>query len=222
MTVWENLRRKILRHKGGIGFGWGWGHLARGRACRPSRQITVNLAVRDMYFYHIISEIIFWLLVLITVGGGLLAIGARILIHSLLGLSVTFLGVAGLYIYLGSFFLSVMQVIIYGGAICIVLVFGIMVGYTPRQIVDTRIRGENLLLAVPTCLLAMGLLYFAIRITSWSAAAQRLSDYSIERIGRHLMYDFSLCFELISLLLLVGMIGAIIVVNSQEEDSGGK
>jgi NADH-quinone oxidoreductase subunit J len=175
-----------------------------------------------MHFYQIVSEIIFWLLVLITVGGGLLAIGARMLINSLLGLSVTFLGVAGLYIYLGSFFLSVMQVLIYGGAICIVLVFGIMVGYTPRQIVETRIRGENLLLAVPTCLLAMGLLYFAIRQTGWSAFPQRLADYSIEKVGHSLLYDFSLAFELISLLLLVGMIGAIIVVQSQEEDSGGQ
>ena len=175
-----------------------------------------------MHFYQIIAEIIFWLLVLITIGGGFLAIGARMLIHSLLGLSITFLGVAGLYIYLGSFFLSIMQVLIYGGAICIVLVFGIMVGYTPRQIVETRIRGENLLLAVPTCGLAVALLYFAIRRTGWLPAAQRLTDYSIERVGRSLLYDFCLGFELISLLLLVGMIGAIIVVNSQEDAPDGK
>lgn len=175
-----------------------------------------------MHFYQVIAEIIFWLLVLITLGGGLLAIGARMLIHALLGLSITFLGVAGLYIYLGSFFLSVMQVLIYGGAICIVLVFGIMVGYTPRQIVESRIRGENLLLAVPTCLLAMALLYVSIGKTGWQPAAGRLADFSIERVGRSLMYEFSLCFELISLLLLVGMIGAVIVVNSQEDDDGGQ
>jgi len=175
-----------------------------------------------MHFYQIISEIIFWLLVLITMGGGFLAIGARMLIHSLLGLSITFLGVAGLYIYLGSLFISLLQVLIYGGAICIVLVFGIMVGYTPRQIVETRIRSENLLLAVPTCVLGVALLYFAIRRTGWVPAAQRLSDYSIERVGHTLMYDFCLGFELISLLLLVGMIGAIIVSNSQEEESGGE
>ena len=175
-----------------------------------------------MHFYQIIAEIIFWLLVLITIGGGFLAIGARTLIYSLLGLSITFLGVAGLYIYLGSYFLSLLQVLIYGGAICIVLVFGIMVGYTPRQIVETRIRGENLLLAVPTCGLAVGLLYFAIRGAGWVAAARRLTDYSIERVGHSLLYDFSLSFELISLLLLVGMVGSIIVANSQENESDGK
>ncbi len=175
-----------------------------------------------MHFYQIIAEIIFWLLVLITIGGGFMAIGSRMLIYSLLGLSITFLGVAGLYIYLGSYLLSMLQVLIYGGAICIVLVFGIMVGYTPRQIVETRIRGENLLLAVPTCTLAVGLLFFAIRRTTWVPAAQRLTDYSIEAVGRSLLFDFSLAFELISLLLLVGMLGAIIIVNSQEEESGGK
>ncbi len=175
-----------------------------------------------MEWYRFIAEIIFWLLVLITVGGGLLAVGARMLIHSLLGLSVTFLGVAGLYIYLGSFFLSVMQVLIYGGAICIVLVFGIMVGYTPRQIVETRIRGENLLMAGATSLLAAGLLYAAMRQTGWAPASGRLSDFTIQRIGHSLLYDFSLGFELISLLLLLGMIGAIIVVNSQGEDEDGQ
>jgi NADH:ubiquinone oxidoreductase subunit 6 (subunit J) len=175
-----------------------------------------------MHFYQIIFEIIFWLLVLITMGGGFLAIGARMLINSLLGLSITFLGVAGLYIYLGSLFISLLQVLIYGGAICIVLVFGIMVGYTPRQIVETRIKSENLLLAVPTCGLGVALLYFAIRRTGWVPSAQRLTDYSIERVGHTLLYDFCLGFELISLLLLVGMIGAIIVSNSQEEESGGE
>jgi NADH:ubiquinone oxidoreductase subunit 6 (subunit J) len=175
-----------------------------------------------MHFYQIISEIIFWLLVLITIGGGFLAIGARMLIYSLIGLSVTFLGVAGLYIYLGSFLLSLLQVLIYGGAICIVLVFGIMVGYTPSQIVETRIRSENLLLAVPTCALATGLLYFAIRGAGWVRAAHRFADYSIERVGYQLLYNYSLAFELISLLLLVGMVGAIIVANSQENGTDGK
>lgn len=175
-----------------------------------------------MHFYQIISEIIFWLLVVITIGGGFLAIGARMLIYSLVGLSITFLGVAGLYIYLGSLFVSLLQVLIYGGAICIVLVFGIMVGYTPRQIVETHIRDENLLLAVPTCVLGVVLLYSAIRHTHWVPAAQRLLDYSIERVGHTLLYDFCLGFELISLLLLVGMVGAIIVTNSQEDDSDGQ
>jgi len=175
-----------------------------------------------MNFYHIISEIIFWLLVLITIGGGFLAIGSRMLIYSLMGLFITFLGVAGLYIYLGSFLLSLLQVLIYGGAICIVLVFGIMVGYTPRQIVETRIRSENLLLAVPTCTLGVALLFFAIRRTGWAQAAKRLTDYSIERVGHAFLYDFCLGFELISVLLLVGMVGAIIVANSQENESDGK
>jgi len=175
-----------------------------------------------MHFYQIISEIIFWLLVLITMGGGFLAIGARMLIYSLLGLSITFLGVAGLYIYLGSLFVSLLQVLIYGGAICIVLVFGIMVGYTPRQIVETRIRSENLLLAVPTCGLGVPLLFFDIRRTGWFPAQKRLTDYSIERVGHTLLYNFCLGFELISLLLLVGMIGAIIVSNSQEDEPDGK
>ena len=170
--------------------------------------------------YHLLAEAVFYLLIMLTLAGALLAVTARVLIYALVGLAVTFLGVAGFYFYLGSPFLSMMQILIYVGAISIVLVFGTMIGYTPRQIVETKIRGENLLLALPTCALALAVLLVAFSRTLWTPAGRRINDFSFERIGQRLLYDFSLAFELISLLLLIAMIGAIIVVNSQEESDG--
>lgn len=168
------------------------------------------------------SEILFYLLVAVTLAGAILAVQGRILIHALLGLAVTFIGVAGLYFYLGSPFLSMMQILIYLGAITIVLVFGTMIGYTPRQIVETKIRGENLLLAVPTCVVAVAVMGIAFVRTHWMSAARRIGDFSLLRVGQSFLHDFCLAFELISLLLLIAMVGAIIVVNSQEEERDGK
>jgi NADH-quinone oxidoreductase subunit J len=170
--------------------------------------------------YHVLTEAVFYLLILLTLAGALLAVTARVLIHAVVGLAVTFLGVAGFYFYLGSPFLSMMQILIYVGAISIVLVFGTMIGYTPRQIVETKIRGENLLLALPACAVVLAVLAAAFGRTLWTPAARRAGDFSLERIGHRLLYDFSLAFELISLLLLIAMVGAIIVVNSQEDSDG--
>jgi len=170
--------------------------------------------------YQLLAEAVFYLLILLTLAGALLAVTARILIHAVVGIAVTFLGVAGFYFYLGSPFLSMMQILIYAGAISIVLVFGTMIGYTPRQIVETKIRGENLLFALPACAAALVVLLVAFGKTLWTPAGNRISDFSPERIGHRLLYDFSLAFELISLLLLIAMVGAIIVINSQEDSDG--
>ena len=166
--------------------------------------------------YRVLAEAVFYALMLLTLSGALLAVTARVLIHAVVGLAVTFLGVAGFYIYLGSLFLSMMQILIYAGAITIVLVFGSMIGYTPRQIVETRIRDEHLRLALPASLAALCLLCPALLRTAFVPAA-RHADFLIATVGRRLLYDCALAFELISLLLLLAMVGAVIVVNSQED-----
>jgi len=101
---------------------------------------------------HYLVEAVFWIFMVTTVMGGLLAVKARILMHIVLGLALAFLGVAGLYAYLGSMFLAVMQILIYLGAICIVLVFGIMVGYTPVRWSKEKSGGRTFFLRCPRVL----------------------------------------------------------------------
>lgn len=167
---------------------------------------------------HYLIEAVFWVFMTVTVAGGLLAVKARILMHMVLGLALAFLGVAGMYAYLGSMFLAVMQILIYLGAICIVLVFGIMVGYTPRQMVEEKIRGENLLLAVPACVAGFVLLRIAIAKSKWLPAAERSADFTLKSVGLKLLNEYSLAFELVSVLLLVAMIGAVLVATDRKED----
>ena len=86
-----------------------------------------------MTFYQIIAEGLFIAFIILVILGSLITIRAKILMQTILGLAVALLGVAGIYFYLGSMFLTLMQILVYVGAICIVLVFGIMVGYTPTE-----------------------------------------------------------------------------------------
>ncbi len=173
-----------------------------------------------MTVYAFIAEIMFFVLVVLTCAGALLAVKARILLHAVLGLGVSFLGVAGLYIHLGSLFLSMMQILIYLGAIGIVLVFGVMVGYSPRQVVESKIRGENLLLALPASAAGLLMLWVAISRTKWNPADDITGSFAIREVGLGLLHEYCLVFELISVLLLIAVVGAVIVVNSQEESDG--
>jgi len=169
-----------------------------------------------MHEYRVLAEIMFSLLILLTLGGAVLAVTARILIHAVVGLALSFLGVAGIYFYLGSPFLSMMQILIYAGAITIVLVFGTMIGYTPRQIVETKIRDENLRLALPACGVALVVLV-GVLLKMHIAPTPVPGDWTMATLGKRLLYDFSLAFELISLLLVIAMIGAMVIVASQED-----
>ncbi|MBM4310622.1 MAG: NADH-quinone oxidoreductase subunit J [Deltaproteobacteria bacterium] len=162
-------------------------------------------------------ETVFYAFVALTVFGGLLAVRTQILMYTVLGAAVAFLGVAGLFMFLGSLFLCMMQILIYLGAICIVLVFGIMVGYTPRQVAEQGIRGQNLLLAVPACIAAVVLLRSAVGRTVWPAPPDAPRDFSLVAVGRQLLENYALAFELISVLLLIAIIGAIIVVTVKED-----
>ena len=171
-----------------------------------------------MNFYNYITEMLFVVFVLKAVLGALLAVQARILMHAVLGLAVSLMGVAGLYFYLGSIFLTLMQVLIYIGAVCIVIVFGIMVGYTPRQVDEMHIIGKNHLLASVTGLLSFCLMIFAISQTAFVPAANTVGDFSLPYLGQSLLYKYCLVFELISVVLLTAIVGSILLVRGGREE----
>lgn len=171
-----------------------------------------------MIVYQYIAEALFWAFILLVFTGSLLAVRTRILMHAVLGLAVALLGVAGLYFYLGSMFLTLMQILIYVGAICIVLIFGIMVGYTPTEVAEKRITGKNLILAVSAGIAALLLLAVGIRHTLWTPAAEKLGDFSISFLGENFLYRYCLAFELISVVLLAAIIGAIILARGGREE----
>lgn len=169
--------------------------------------------------YQYISEIMFAAFIILTIVGALLAVNTRILMHSVLGLAVSLLGVAGLYFYLGSMFLTLMQIMIYVGAVCIVLVFGIMVGYTPNEAAEKTKMSRNTLLGIISSGIA-GLLLFivALSTTSWEPSEKMTGNFSIEWIGESLLLKYCLAFELVSVILLIAIVGSIILARGGREE----
>ena len=72
------------------------------------------------------EQVAFGLLALVTLGGALFAVTAKRTFHATLGLAATLLGVAALFIQMGSPFIGVMQVLVYVGGILTLLIFAVM------------------------------------------------------------------------------------------------
>ena len=167
-----------------------------------------------MTFYQIIAEGLFFAFIILVILGSLITIRAKILMQTVLGLAVALLGVAGIYFYLGSMFLTLMQILIYVGAICIVLVFGIMVGYTPTEVAEKGIKDwRNKFLAVSSAITAFLLILACVLKTDWIPAVADNRNFSAVHLGEEFLYTYCLAFELISVILLIAIVGAIILAR---------
>lgn len=171
-----------------------------------------------MIVFEYIAEALFYGFMLLTFMGGFIAVRSKMLMHAALGLMLSLFGIAGLYFHLGSPFLAMMQILIYIGAVCIIIVLGVMLGNTPDQLAAKNFNGRNMVLAVIACGTAFCSLFVAITQTKFAPAAEKIGDMSIEFIGENLLLKYCLAFELISLVLLTAIIGAIILARGGREE----
>ena len=156
-----------------------------------------------------LAEGIFWFFVLVTFCGAVLAVSARTLIRRVAGLALCFTGVAGLYYFLSSPFVAFMQMLVYVGALCVTITFAIMLAETSDANRAPRRHKLSLTLgAAASC--AITAVLAALSITApWPDTPQAQTEGTIERIGQSLLSTYSLSFELISVVLVVAMVGAL-------------
>jgi len=168
---------------------------------------------------------IFMLFVGTTVAGALLAVGTARIIRSVIGLATSSLGLAGLYYFLNSPFLALMQILIYVGAVCVTIIFAIMLA-EPDEPPAERRRGLAALWSGAAFVLALILFWGAARLGlsgEWTTLAVRNTDGSVERIGVELLTRHSLAFEAISVVLLAAILGALAIarVGRRRESTEG-
>jgi len=154
----------------------------------------------------------FWILAVITVGSALATAAVRNLIHAVVFLVISFMGIAGLYITLSADFLAVTQVLIYVGAISILLLFAIML--TPRSERGNQEGFLRLPAALLCGLVAVTLTFVAID-TEWNISSRQGFASTASDIGEALLDKFVLPFEIASVLLLAAMLGAIVLVRPE-------
>ena len=159
----------------------------------------------------LLTEGIFVLCALTTALGALIAALSTRIIRSVCGLALCCLGLAGLYYFLHSPFLALMELLIYVGAVCVTIAFAIMLSEPDEPGSETPRRSSRwcggLALLMGGGVFA-GLAGLSLGQT-WAAPLQRLGDGSLRAIGLALLTTYSVPFELISLVLLVAILGAL-------------
>jgi NADH-quinone oxidoreductase subunit J len=158
----------------------------------------------------ILANLGFATVVIVTFMGALFAVLPRNILYNVLGLALGLVGVAGLFLYLGSPFIALMEILIYVGAICISIVFAIMLS-RPLHLSLPKRRLPKVGLALGVGVFVFVVLATIIANTPWQPAPARSTDWSIATLGSYLITRYDLVFEVISLVLLVAILGAIVI-----------
>ena len=156
----------------------------------------------------------FVILSIVTLASAVVVVASGNIVRSALSLVPTFLGITGLYILLQAEFVAGIQVLIYAGAITVLILFVIMLteggtGLRARQVNEQVAAG-----LLSTVVLA-GLLIGIFLRTEWPRGPGALPQYTADAIGRTFLTNAILVFEVTSLVLLVSLIGAIVIARRE-------
>lgn len=174
----------------------------------------------------LIIDIAFWIIALSAIGSSIAVVQTRDLFRAALFLAAAFLSIAGLFVLLRAEFLAVVQVLIYVGAISVLIIFAVL---TTR---DVEHGNPSNMLRIPAAILALLFLVVAsitMLNTDWnllsgseaaSAAVAGVEGESggdvpdlIPTIAELLLQDYVLVFEVASVLLLATIVGALVLVR---------
>jgi NADH-quinone oxidoreductase subunit J/NAD(P)H-quinone oxidoreductase subunit 6 len=157
------------------------------------------------------ADALFWIFAAVMIGSALLVVTMRDIIRCGLAMIVCFGSLAGIYLILGAPLLAAAQVIVYIGAISVLILFAIML--TQTKAAPARLVFQTQ--AVPAAIAAVVLvvvLALAIGATQWGGTGQRTATDTNE-LARQLFSDWVLPFEIVGVLLLAAVIGGIFLAK---------
>ncbi len=164
------------------------------------------------------SELIcFLILSAVIISGSIGVVLLENIVYSAFLLGGVFMSVAGLYLLLNASFVAAAQILVYVGAVNVLILFAIMLVNKKEDLQSLKGLKTRKILSGGICL---GLLVLLLRVnitTNWSIPGpQSIGEEATERIGEHLFTDYLLPFELASILLLMALIGAIVLARREK------
>ena len=159
--------------------------------------------------------ICFLILSLIIIIGSLGVVLLESIVYSAFLLGGVFMSVAGLYLLLNASFVAAAQVLVYVGAINVLILFAIMLVNKKEDLKPIKYLNSRKLISSTICITLLSLLLRVDLSNTWILADPKLSigEESTIRLGEHLFSDYLLPFEVASVLLLMAMIGAIVLAR---------
>ncbi|MGI5880534.1 MAG: NADH-quinone oxidoreductase subunit J [Syntrophomonadaceae bacterium] len=166
-----------------------------------------------------LNDAVFMLLALITIGSALGVVASKNIVHSALLLVVTFMGVAGLYFQMNAGFIGLVQILIYGGAISVLIIFAIMLVMDvepektnlPSPSLARRMWGVYLVVLL---IIALGA---SIWYTRWPLAISAAGTDELTALANLMLGKYVVAFEVAAILLLVAVVGAIILAKGADD-----
>lgn len=161
-----------------------------------------------------VSHFVFVILSAMALIGALGVVTSRNLFHAALFLVLSFVGVAGFYILLDAGFLAMIQLLVYVGAISILIIFAVML---TRGLMssDYQARNEQWLWGLVVAVALFAILGFILLQVNWPTSTAAVPEDSISQLGQALVSPekYVLPFEVASILLLVALVGSVIIAR---------
>lgn len=151
-----------------------------------------------------------------VIGGGLAAVLLRNVIHSAVAMMVCFGALAGTYALLGAPIVAAAQVLIYLGAISVLILFAIMLTQAGDANLPIPFQRQAPV-ALVVALLIVGLVGWALVQTPWPNGSV-IVPVDLDALAAAIFNDYALPFEIVAFLLLAAIIGAIYLARRPEED----
>jgi NADH-quinone oxidoreductase subunit J len=161
-----------------------------------------------------VFDIVFWILAAVTVGAALAVVILRDVFRAALSLVLLFLTIAAIYVTLYADFLAVVQILIYVGAISILIIVAIML---TRDVWRGNPSGKLRIPALVVSLLLLGTMVFTVVSTKWETSGEPPLQPTTAAIGSGLFGEggFILPVEITAVLLLAAVLGAIVLIREK-------
>ena len=160
--------------------------------------------------------------IILAAGSALFIMFTRNILYAALALMITFLSMAVIFIFLGAEFVAITQILVYVGGILILLVFGIML---TNKTGSTKVISltYNKILGFLAASALFVILFKGITLANfasldWNKDSEAIEP-SIKALGKTLMTDYVLAFEVIGLLLLLALIGAVRIAGKARKEA---
>lgn len=156
----------------------------------------------------------FWIMAVIMVAAGLGVVFLRNVFRAALSLVLCFLMVAGIYITLSADFLAAVQILVYVGAISVLIILAIMM---TRDVQRGSPSNKMRFPAFIVVALVLGVLIYTVTSTSWQIAAAAPTLPTTEPLASRLFSEngFVLPVEIAAMLILAAILGAIVIAREK-------
>ena len=157
---------------------------------------------------------IFYILSATILGCGILAVTSAKIFRAAVYLLFSLIGIAGLFFVLENDFIAAVQIVVYVGGIVVLIIFSIFLTHKSGEQMKMPSLSKKLIGLVVVCI-GFGLTHFLIYNQNFTATSNPKIEQSVANIGAQMLdtqqHGFVLPFEVVSMLLLAAMIGAIVI-----------